>query len=75
MYNYNKVTRKTAHVFVNTKCLEVPYKNGIERGIKAYQLFDEVLEFDQVYKYKNPSSEKIKQIFHKIQTEVVEFEA
>lgn len=75
MYNYNKVTKTIAHVFVNSKCLDVTYKNSQERGIRAHQLFDEVLEFDQVYKYKNPSSIKIKEVFNKIKTEVSEFEA
>ena len=59
MYNYNKVTKTVAHIFVNSKCLDVPYKNSQERGTQALELFDEVLEFDQVYKYKNPSSIKI----------------
>ena len=46
MYNYNKVTKTIAHIFVNTNCRDVPYKNGYERGVQAYKLFDEVLEFD-----------------------------
>ena len=46
--------------FVNTHCIDFKYKNAYERGDQAYRLFDDVLEFDQVYKYKNPSSQKIK---------------
>ena len=56
IYNYNKVTKKIAHVFVNTRCLDLDYKNANERGAQAYKLFDEILEFDQVIKYKNPTS-------------------
>ena len=59
MYNYNKVTKKIAHIFVNTECMNLEYKNAYERGLQAYQLFDEILEYDQVFKYKKPTSEKI----------------
>ena len=60
MYNYNKVTKTVAYIFVNTHCIDHKYKNAHERGDQAYRLFDEVLNFDQVFKYKNPTSQKIK---------------
>ena len=74
MYNYNKVTKKIAHIFVNTHCINLEYKNAYERGLQAYKLFDEVLEFDQVFKYKIPSSEKIQQVFKSICKEAELFE-
>ena len=74
MYSYNKVTRKIAHIFVNTKCLEQEYKNSHEGGAQAYQLFDDILQFDQVFKYKDLSTEKLKRVFQGIKKEVEEFE-
>ena len=74
MYNYNKVTRKIAHIFVNTKCLEQEYRNSQEGGAQAYQLFDDILQFDQVFKYKDLSTEKLKKVFQRIKKEVEEFE-
>ena len=75
MYNYNKVTKKIAYVFVNSGCLEEEYKNSDEKGAEAYRLFDDVLEFDYVQKFRDLSSEKMRKVFNQINEEVKEFQA
>ena len=35
MYNYNKVTKKIAYVFINTRCLDQEYKDSYKRGADA----------------------------------------
>ena len=74
MYNYNKVSKKIAYVFVNSGCLEEEYKNSNEKGAQAYRLFDDTLEFDHVQKYKDLSSEKMRKVFRQINGEVKEFQ-
>ena len=32
MYNHNKVTKTVAHIFVNTRCMDLDYRNAYERG-------------------------------------------
>ena len=70
MYNYNKVTKKIAYVFVNTGCLDKEYKNAHERGSIATELFDDVFEFDEVIKYKDLPSDKVLQVFKKMRCDI-----
>ena len=63
MYNYNKVTKKIAYVFVNSACLEEEFKNSDEKGSEAYRLFDDILEFDNVQKFRDLSGEKMRKVF------------
>ena len=62
-YEFNLITRKRAFIFISTKC------NGLERteaetnGERAVDLFQDILEFDEVQVFWNlPKGQIIEQI-------------
>ena len=62
-YEFNLITRKRAFIFISTKC------NGLERteaetnGERAVDLFQDILEFDDVQVFYNlPKGQIIEQL-------------
>ena len=61
IFAHNIVTksRTKAFIFLNTECQEVQYINAQERGEKALDLFQRVLEFQEVTVFENKTKKEI----------------
>ena len=48
IFENNIVTRTIAYIFINDECNGLEYKNAKERGETAYNLFKNILDFEEV---------------------------
>ena len=62
-YEFNLVTKKRAFVFINTECKGAPFINAEKIGKQAAELFQDILEFDDVQVFQNlPKGQIIEQL-------------
>ena len=59
IYSYNVVQESIAYIFINTECDGLPYEDADKKGLKAYKIFSEVLNFTEVNTFTNCPRDKI----------------
>ena len=58
-YAHNIVTESIAYIFVNTESKGLQYKNAVQRGESAHELFNNILEFQVVVVFTDLSKTEI----------------
>ena len=58
-YKHNFVTKSISYIFVNKGCKELEYKAYQEKGKMTREVFEDILEFNQVQVFENLSKKEI----------------
>ena len=73
IYSYNVVQESIAYIFINTECDGLPYEDAEKKGLKAYKIFSEVLNFTEVNTFTNLPKKKIIEKLENLKKHAEEF--
>jgi len=72
-WSHNIVASSAAVIFVHTKAINLPYEGAKERGELQTGLFKEVLKFDVVKVYTDPTKEKMIEVLDALRARAEKF--